>query len=159
MVCFENTFTRMISSLKYNCPLPPQVLTLSCCWSQASMQGQAKQETGSPYSHQMWVSVNLLTYGNCGLSFTIWESNISAQKMFISREASPIFPNLYCVFMCKKAKFPPKFQKFPPHINISWEWASQIPHFFSPCISVKSEFYLYGEIALVIVSYSCMLSV
>ena len=54
------------------------------------------------------------------------------EKMFISREASPIFPNLNCVYMYKNAKFPPKFQSFPPHINISREWASQIPHFFSP---------------------------
>ena len=53
--------------------------------------------------------------------------------MFISQEASPIFPNLNCVFMYEKAKFPPKFQNFPPIINISQEWASQIHYFFSPC--------------------------
>ena len=60
------------------------------------------------------------------------------EKTFISREASPIFPNLNCVFMYKKAKFPPKFQNFPPHINISQEWASQIPDFFSPWVWARS---------------------
>ena len=34
------------------------------------------------------------------------------EKMFISREASPIFPNLNCVFMYKKAKFPSTYQYF-----------------------------------------------
>ena len=48
-------------------------------------------------------------------------SRAQDEKMFISREASPIFPNLNCVFMYKKAKFPPKFKNFPPHINISRE--------------------------------------
>ena len=55
------------------------------------------------------------------------------EKMFISQEASPIFPNLNCVFMYKKAKFPSKFQNFPPHINISWNELPKFPIFFSPC--------------------------
>ena len=76
----------------------------------------------------------------------LWEAQ--DDKMFISREASPIFPNLNCVFMYKKAKFPPKFQNFPPHIYISREWASQIPHFFSPwwevCAHVIHKFLEYA---------------
>ena len=52
--------------------------------------------------------------------------------LFPGKQAQFEIPNLNCVYMYKNAKFPPKFQNFPPHINISREWASQIPHFFSP---------------------------
>ena len=69
------------------------------------------------------------------------------KKCFISQEAAgQISHNFLNVFYVQKnPKFYIKFHSFPPNSNISWEGASQLPHFCNQ-LSQKQEFltFLYS---------------
>ena len=72
---------------------------------------------------------------------TSWWAGL--EKMFISREAGQFSHNLFCVFLCiKRQHFSPNSKNFlPANTNISWEGASQVRHFFPPCIWGPSQSY------------------
>ena len=74
----------------------------------------------------------------CCLSY--WEMgctiNVCSKKCKFPRNVVK-FPAISWVF------FNPKTQNFPTNGKISWEWHSQIPHFFEPCLDMMIEICTY----------------